>query len=142
MSGSGKLQRLSLFDSIRFFFEGFSVYVKQKTYITIHFFHFLAFKLFKLSAYFKFLFQVIHVYEKSLVQSLSVVLLMTMATVGYAADKKKTAEKKTENENVVEVTPTKGTTPEELAAIQVLSEICPSLIGKKMLNLPKVMSAL
>ena len=40
--------------------------------------------------------------KKSLVQSLSVVLLMTMATVGYAADKKKTAEKKTENENVVE----------------------------------------
>ena len=69
--------------------------------------------------------------KKSLVQSLSVVLLMTMATVGYAADKKKTAEKKTENENVVEVTPSKGTTPEELAAIQVLSEICPSLIGKK-----------
>ncbi|NUE91564.1 MCR_0457 family protein [Acinetobacter seifertii] len=65
--------------------------------------------------------------KKSLVQSLSVVLLMTMATVGYAADKKKT----TENENVVEVTPNKGTTPEELAAIQVLSEICPSLIGKK-----------
>ncbi|MFA3685859.1 hypothetical protein KWF13_01160 [Acinetobacter baumannii] len=69
--------------------------------------------------------------KKSLVQSLSVVLLMTMATVGYAADKKKTAEKKTENENVVEVTPKQGTTPEELAAIQVLSEICPSLIGKK-----------
>ncbi|ELZ4484643.1 hypothetical protein U0K97_001012 [Acinetobacter baumannii] len=67
--------------------------------------------------------------KKSLVQSLSVVLLMTMATVSYAADKKKTAEKKTEN--VVEVTPSKGTTPEELAAIQVLSEICPSLIGKK-----------
>ncbi|MFI7983233.1 hypothetical protein ACFMJS_18625, partial [Acinetobacter baumannii] len=42
--------------------------------------------------------------KKSLVQSLSVVLLMTMATVGYAADKKKTAEKKTENENVGEVT--------------------------------------
>ncbi len=40
-----------------------------------------------------------------------------MATVGYAADKKNTAEKKTENENVVEVTPSKGTTPEELAAI-------------------------
>ncbi|MDP7804239.1 MCR_0457 family protein [Acinetobacter baumannii] len=69
--------------------------------------------------------------KKSLVQSLSVVLLMTMATVSYAADKKKTAEKKTENENIVEVTPSKGTTPEELAAIQVLSEICPSLIGKK-----------
>lgn len=66
---------------------------------------------------------------------------MTMATVGYAADKK-TAEKKTENENVVEVTPSKGTTPEELAAIQVLSEICPSLIGKKMPNLLKVMSVL
>ncbi|MEN8272878.1 hypothetical protein I8T81_05405 [Acinetobacter seifertii] len=65
--------------------------------------------------------------KKSLVQSLSVVLLMTMTTVGYAADKKKP----TENENVVEVTPNKGTTPEELAAIQVLSEICPSLIGKK-----------
>lgn len=32
---------------------------------------------------------------------------------------RKTAEKKTENENVVEVTPSKGTTPEELAAIQV-----------------------
>lgn len=32
--------------------------------------------------------------KKSLVQSLSVVLLMTMATVGYAADKKKTAERK------------------------------------------------
>ncbi len=80
--------------------------------------------------------------KKSLVQSLSVVLLMTMATVGYAADKKKTAEKKTENENVVEVTPSKGTTPEELAAIQVLSEICPSLIGKKMPNLLKVMSVL
>lgn len=35
-----------------------------------------------------------------------------------------------------------GTTPEELAAIQVLSEICPSLIGKKMPNLLKVMSVL
>ena len=69
--------------------------------------------------------------KKSLVQSLSLVLLMSMATVGFAADKKKTTEKKTENENVVEVTPQQGTTPEELAAIQVLSEICPSLIGKK-----------
>ena len=48
---------------------------------------------------------------------------MSMATVGFAADKKKTTEKKTENENVVEVTPQQGTTPEELAAIQVLSEI-------------------
>ncbi|EOQ73560.1 MULTISPECIES: MCR_0457 family protein [Acinetobacter calcoaceticus/baumannii complex] len=69
--------------------------------------------------------------KKSLVQSLSLVLLMSMATVGFAADKKKTTEKKTENENVVEVTPQQGTTPEELAAIQVLSEICPDLIGKK-----------
>ncbi|MFA3126713.1 hypothetical protein KWG22_01485 [Acinetobacter pittii] len=69
--------------------------------------------------------------KKSLVQSLSLVLLMSMATAGFAADKKKTTEKKTENENVVEVTPQQGTTPEELAAIQVLSEICPSLIGKK-----------
>ncbi|MBJ8432481.1 MCR_0457 family protein [Acinetobacter pittii] len=69
--------------------------------------------------------------KKSLVQSLSLVLLMSMATVGFAADKKKTTEKKTENENVVEVTPQQGTTPEELAAIQVLSDICPSLIGKK-----------
>lgn len=69
--------------------------------------------------------------KKSLVQSLSLVLLMSMATTGFAADKKKTTEKKTENENVVEVTPQQGTTPEELAAIQVLSEICPSLIGKK-----------
>lgn len=69
--------------------------------------------------------------KKSLVQSLSLVLLMSMATAGFAADKKKTTEKKTENENVVEVTPQQGTTPEELAAIQVLSEICPSLIDKK-----------
>ncbi|MFV5375602.1 MULTISPECIES: MCR_0457 family protein [Acinetobacter] len=69
--------------------------------------------------------------KKSLVQSLSLVLLMSMATVGFAADKKKTTEKKTENENVVEVTPQQGITPEELAAIQVLSEICPDLIGKK-----------
>ena len=69
--------------------------------------------------------------KKSLVQSLSLVLLMSMATVGFAADKKKTTEKKTENENVVEVTPQQTITPEELAAIQVLSEICPSLIGKK-----------
>lgn len=69
--------------------------------------------------------------KKSLVQSLSLVLLMSMATVGFAADKKKTTEKTTENENVVEVTPQQTITPEELAAIQVLSEICPSLIGKK-----------
>ncbi|MGB8809352.1 MAG: hypothetical protein WCD17_08310, partial [Acinetobacter calcoaceticus] len=48
--------------------------------------------------------------KKSLVQSLSLVLLMSMATVGFAADKKKTTEKKTENENVVEVTPQQGIT--------------------------------
>ncbi len=67
---------------------------------------------------------------------------MTMATVGYAAYQEKTAERKPKMKMLLEVTPSKGTHTEELAAIQVLSEICPSLIGKKMPNLLKVMSVL
>lgn len=66
--------------------------------------------------------------KKALVQTLSLALLLGAGTTSFAATKKKAAEKPAEN--VVEVTPQQAT-PEELAAIQVLAEICPDLIGKK-----------
>lgn len=77
------------------------------------------------------MFQVIHVYEKKFSSITFCCFTHDNGNSGLCCWQEKTAEKKTENENVVEVTPSKGTTPEELAAIQVLSEICPSLIGKK-----------
>lgn len=49
----------------------------------------------------------------------------TLAPTAFAADKKSTEAEK------IEVTPTSDSvTKQELAAIYVLSEICPSLIGK------------
>ncbi|MPW43170.1 MCR_0457 family protein [Acinetobacter guerrae] len=48
----------------------------------------------------------------------------TFATTAFAKDNKAESEK-------IEVTPTsENVTPQELAAIYVLSEVCPSLIGK------------
>ncbi|MBP4824853.1 hypothetical protein ITF56_16305 [Acinetobacter baumannii] len=61
--------------------------------------------------------------KKSLVQSLSVVLLMTMATVGYAADKKKTAEKKTENEKNVLLCRFSALSQQKTPKISVLIEL-------------------
>ena len=57
--------------------------------------------------------------------SLSLLIMSSFATSPvFAADKKSVAEK-------IEVTPiSEDVTKEELAAIYVLSEICPSLIGK------------
>ena len=57
--------------------------------------------------------------------SLSLLIMSSLATSPvFAADKKSVAEK-------IEVTPiSEDVTKEELAAIYVLSEICPSLIGK------------
>jgi peptidoglycan hydrolase CwlO-like protein len=57
--------------------------------------------------------------------SLSLLIMSSLATSPvFAADKKTVAEK-------IEVTPiSEDVTKEELAAIYVLSEICPSLIGK------------
>ena len=57
--------------------------------------------------------------------SLSLLIMSSFATSHvFAADKKSVAEK-------IEVTPiSEDVTKEELAAIYVLSEICPSLIGK------------
>ena len=57
--------------------------------------------------------------------SLSLLIMSSFATSPvFAADKKSVAEK-------IEVTPiSEDVTKEELSAIYVLSEICPSLIGK------------
>jgi len=57
--------------------------------------------------------------------SLSLLIMSSLATSPvFAADKKTVADK-------IEVTPiSEDVTKEELAAIYVLSEICPSLIGK------------
>ena len=57
--------------------------------------------------------------------SLSLLIMSSLATSPvFAADKKTVADK-------IEVTPiSEDVTNEELAAIYVLSEICPSLIGK------------
>ena len=63
-----------------------------------------------------------HIFAKL---SLSLLIMSSLATSPvFAADKKSVAEK-------IEVTPiSEDVTKEELAAIYVLSEICPSLIGK------------
>ena len=65
--------------------------------------------------------------KKNFFKTLGLSFLITSSlftTTVFAAEKKSEPEK-------IEVTPTsEGVTPQELAAIYVLSEICPDLIGK------------
>lgn len=64
--------------------------------------------------------------RKNITTKLAQVLLIATTSFVYSPV---FAESSREAENI-EVTPTQGTTQEELAAIHVLSEICPNLIGK------------
>ncbi len=65
--------------------------------------------------------------KKNVFKTLGLSFLITSSlftTTVFAAEKKSEPEK-------IEVTPTsESVTPQELAAIYVLSEICPDLIGK------------
>ena len=65
--------------------------------------------------------------KKNVFKTLGLSLLTASSiftTTAFAAEKKSETEK-------IEVTPTlEGVTPQELAAIYVLSEICPDLIGR------------
>ena len=65
--------------------------------------------------------------KKNVFKTLGLSFLITSSlftTTVFAAEKKSEPEK-------IEVTPTsEGVTPQELAAIYVVSEICPDLIGK------------
>jgi hypothetical protein len=65
--------------------------------------------------------------KKNIFKTLGISLLTASSiftTTAFAAEKKSETEK-------IEVTPiSEGVTPQELAAIYVLSEICPDLIGR------------